>query len=92
LEENWANHEKFLPERFLGDQQISNYKFMPFSNGPRNCIGRRFAMLEMKVAISKLLMKFKFNLDPSQGELNTQLRLTLKPNPCPILRVSLIES
>jgi len=92
LEENWANHEKFLPERFLGDQQISNYKFMPFSNGPRNCIGRKFAMLEMKVAISKLLMKFKFNLDPSQGELNTQLRLTLKPNPCPILRVSLIES
>jgi len=91
LEENWVDHEKFSPERFLGDQQISNYKFMPFSNGPRNCIGRKFAMLEMKVAISKLLMKFKFDLDPSQGELNTQLRLTLKPNPRPMLRVSLIE-
>ena len=65
---------------------------MPFSNGPRNCIGRKFAMVEIKVAVTKLLMTFKFDLDPNQGEIGTNLRLTLKPNPSPILRVSLVDN
>ena len=65
---------------------------MPFSNGPRNCIGRKFAMVEMKVTVAKLLMAFKFELDPNQGEISTSLRLTMKPDPNPILRVSIVDS
>ena len=65
---------------------------MPFSNGPRNCIGRKFAMVEIKVAVTKLLMTFKFDLDPNQGEIGTDSLLTLRPNPSPILRVSLVGS
>ena len=64
---------------------------MSFSNGPRNCIGRKFAMVELKVAVAKLLKTFKFQLDPNQGEIATNLRLTLKPVPNPILRVSLVN-
>ncbi|XP_065071288.1 cytochrome P450 4F4-like [Rhopilema esculentum] len=95
IEEFWPNHEKFMPERFLAEgtkqPEMGNYKFIPFSNGPRNCIGWRFSMMEMKVAIAKLLTTFKFELDPRQEEMHTNMELTLKPHPKPILRVSPID-
>ncbi|XP_065071287.1 cytochrome P450 4A5-like [Rhopilema esculentum] len=95
MEENWPNHNDFRPERFLdaGEKQseIGNYTFMPFSNGPRNCIGWKFAVMEMKVVVAKLLTTFKFELDPRQKAISTKLRLSLKPFPKPILRISAIE-
>ncbi|CAO2630642.1 Cytochrome P450 3A31, partial [Lemmus lemmus] len=33
---------------------------MPFGNGPRNCIGMRFALMTMKLAITKALQNFSF--------------------------------
>ncbi|XP_065071289.1 uncharacterized protein LOC135695975 [Rhopilema esculentum] len=95
MEENWHYHNQFSPERFLieGEKQpeVGNYKFMPFSNGPRNCIGRKFAVMEMKVIIAKLLTTFKFNLGPRQEPMHTKLQLTMKPNPKPVLRISPLE-
>jgi len=32
--------------------------FLPFGTGPRNCIGGRFALLEMKMALAKVLRQF----------------------------------
>lgn len=51
----------FKPERF-GDettQKINPYAYAPFSAGPRNCIGQKFATLEMKSTISKMLRHFE---------------------------------
>nr|QTM97445.1 Cytochrome P450 [Sitophilus oryzae] len=50
--------EKFIPTRFL-DTDVKPFSYLPFSAGPRNCIGQKFAMLEMKATLAKLLLNFE---------------------------------
>ncbi len=37
--------------------------FMPFGNGPRICVAMRFALLEGKLGLARLLQKYTFELD-----------------------------
>ncbi|CAH1966529.1 unnamed protein product [Acanthoscelides obtectus] len=50
---------KFRPERFLDTEIPNPFAYVPFSAGPRNCIGQRFAMMEMKSTISKIVRNFE---------------------------------
>lgn len=53
--------ETFLPERFdKNEHKIPPLAFIPFSIGPRGCIGQKFAMLTIKVALIRLLQHFEF--------------------------------
>ncbi|CAG9834406.1 unnamed protein product [Diabrotica balteata] len=51
--------DTFIPERFEEVNKYNSFIFLPFSAGFRNCIGQRFAMLEMKSIISKVLRNFE---------------------------------
>ncbi|KAJ7299641.1 hypothetical protein O6H91_23G010800 [Diphasiastrum complanatum] len=58
----------FNPERFSqGISSASKHPmaFMPFSVGPRSCIGQVFALMEAKVVLCKLLQRFSFQLSPT---------------------------
>lgn len=67
----WALHHnselypepnKFIPERFTegNKKKRESVAYLPFGAGPRNCIGNRFALLEIKLTLANILSKFKF--------------------------------
>ncbi|KAK3607440.1 hypothetical protein CHS0354_035139 [Potamilus streckersoni] len=58
----WQNPEAFIPERFSPTykEKIVPYSFLPFGVGPRSCIGERFAMLEIKLTIARILKNYRF--------------------------------
>ncbi|KAH0999931.1 hypothetical protein HUJ04_008167 [Dendroctonus ponderosae] len=58
---NFENPTKFDPERFSDENKskIKPYTYMPFGLGPRNCIGSRFALLEIKALFYHLLLNFE---------------------------------
>ncbi|HSQ39191.1 MAG TPA: cytochrome P450, partial [Anaerolineales bacterium] len=53
----------FMPERWLTENHPA-YEFMPFSAGPRYCIGTSLAMMQLKIALSILLQRYSFTLKP----------------------------
>jgi len=60
--EHWTNPTEFYPEHFSKESKAARnpYAFQAFGQGPRACIGMRFALLEAKVAVMTILNKFSF--------------------------------
>ncbi|XP_059155794.1 cytochrome P450 10-like [Physella acuta] len=61
--------DKYLPERWIRSEECpvdhsNSMAVIPFSHGPRNCIGRRFAVQEIYLAAAKVLQKLKIELEP----------------------------
>jgi len=75
--EYWPEPELFKPERFFKENagSIVPCSYLPFGAGPRACLGERFAQIEIKVAIVRLLQAYhlekdeKTKLNLSNGDL-----------------------
>lgn len=68
----WDRAEEFVPERFDMEGPVPNetntdFRFIPFSGGPRKCVGDQFALLESIVALAIFLQHFNFELVPDQN-------------------------
>ncbi|ORY97299.1 cytochrome P450 [Syncephalastrum racemosum] len=67
----WPQAKAFIPERWLDDNKehivsADPDAFYPFSLGSRNCIGRNFAMQEMRLAIATLIKHYDFQSMPEE--------------------------
>ena len=85
----WPDPEKFDPDRFL-NKEVSPYEWMPFVQGPRMCIGYKFALLEMKLVLAMLIRSLKFEVIPG-FKVKRKQRITMRPDPNLQLRVSRVK-
>ena len=76
--ELWESPEQFNPDRF-SPEKAKHYTshYFPFGAGPRKCIGNNFAMYEMSLAISELLLRF--SIHPTKQTIEINPLITLKP-------------
>jgi cytochrome P450 len=74
----WDEPEAFRPERFAGVDAVERHRFsyIPFSVGPRHCIGENVAMFEMLVHVQTMSRRFRLTrADDEPIELEAQINL-----------------
>ena len=64
----WENPDTFDPNRFSAENKKNHtpHSFLPFGGGPRLCIGKNFAQMQMQFIFAMLIKRYKFVLSPNQ--------------------------
>ena len=80
MEAYWREPNVFRPERFdpVNGDPITPYSYIPFSVGPRSCIGAPFATIEIKTVLAMILQRFRLDLVPGQ-HIDATVRTTVHP-------------
>lgn len=77
----WEAPETFDPERFSPVMHATQHRFayMPFSTGPRKCIGDEFAMIEATLMLVMILQRYRVRVQPVEN-MTPVVTATLIPN------------
>ncbi|XP_003705403.1 cytochrome P450 4g15 [Megachile rotundata] len=76
----YPNPDTFDPDNFLPEKTANRhyYAFVPFSAGPRSCVGRKYAMLKLKIVLSTILRNFRVRSDIKESDFRLQADIILK--------------
>ncbi|CAK9801806.1 Probable cytochrome P450 6a14 [Anthophora plagiata] len=92
----YPNPDVFDIDRFKEDVVATRHPmhYLPFGDGPRNCIGARFAIFQTKIGLIKILRNYKVDVcEKTQIPfINEPLTFTLAPKHGIILKVTKVES
>ena len=76
----WENPEGFDPERFAPERSAgrAHHAYFPFGGGPRQCIGKGFALMESTLVLALLGQRYELHLVPGR-RVETEATATLRP-------------
>ncbi|OWR55437.1 cytochrome P450 4G49, partial [Danaus plexippus plexippus] len=76
----YENPDVFNPDNFLPEktQNRHYYSYIPFSAGPRSCVGRKYAILKLKILLSTILRNYKMVSDITEDKFVLQADIILK--------------
>jgi retinoid hydroxylase len=80
-EEIYPESDRFNPDRFdpnISPDKLASFGYIPFGGGLRECIGKEFARLEMRLFAAKMLQNYQWELVSGQN-----LELITVPTPYP---------
>ncbi|KAM0559916.1 hypothetical protein ACHAPJ_003866 [Fusarium lateritium] len=82
----YKNPDEFDPERWFDPDQLANLRkyYIVFSQGPRQCLGRHIAIVELQILISTLTRRYNLALADEKKELEIYDRFNSNPGPLPI--------
>ncbi|XP_078050340.1 cytochrome P450 4g15 [Augochlora pura] len=76
----YPNPDVFNPDNFLPENTANRhyYAFVPFSAGPRSCVGRKYAMLKLKIVLSTIMRNFRIKSCVKESDFRLQADIILK--------------
>lgn len=76
----WPEPDRFDPERFTAEAEQARPReaYLPFSGGPRTCIGNHFALMEGPIVLATLLRRMQFELSTDR-DVVPEASATLRP-------------
>jgi cytochrome P450 len=81
--------DTFNPDRWeMLPQTVTNYSYLTFLQGPRSCIGRRFAETEIKVFLATLIQRLKFDEVVKGRHVEKERMITTRPKNGMYLKIS----
>ncbi|CAH1107621.1 unnamed protein product [Psylliodes chrysocephalus] len=81
----WEKPLEFYPEHFLPEavRKRHPYAFIPFSAGPRGCIGKPYAYMALKIVLVTILKNFIIESDGTLEDLKLKTDISIRPkNEC----------
>lgn len=57
----WEDSNSFIPERHL--KEIEQFKFIPFSEGSRDCLGKYISLMEATIVLSMIIQKYSIHFE-----------------------------